>query len=89
MLDKIKEYYKLIKIKKVDNYLIKIGILGVIIGIVFSISILNQIFGWFILFGICVKLYDFTEKIEHNIIPYDFNNLLPPPPKKDEEEKLK
>ncbi|WP_368031004.1 hypothetical protein [Arcobacter sp. s6] len=89
MLDKIKEYYKLIKIKKVDNYFIKIGILGVIIGIVFSISILNQIFGWFILFGICVKLYDFTEKIEHNIIPYDFNNLLPAPPKKDEEEKLK
>ena len=88
MIDKIKEYYKLIKVKKIDDYLIKIGIVGVIIGIVFSVSILNQIFGWFILFGICVKLYDFTEKIEHNIIPYDFNRLLPAP-KKEEEEKLK
>lgn len=88
MLDKIKEYYKLIKVKKVDDYLIKVGILGVIIGIVFSISIINQIFVWPILIGICIKLYDFTEKIEHNIIPYDFNRLLPPPEKK-EEEKLK
>lgn len=88
MIDKIKEYYKLIKVKKVDDYLIKLGILGVIIGIVFSISIVNQIFVWFILFGISIKLYDFTEKIEHNIIPYDFNRLLPPP-KKDEEDKLK
>ena len=39
MIDKIKEYYKLIKVKKIDDYLIKVGILGVIIGIVFSISI--------------------------------------------------
>jgi hypothetical protein len=42
----------------------------------------NQIFVWPILIGICIKLYDFTEKIEHNIIPYDFNRLLPPPEKK-------
>lgn len=83
MFDKIKEYYKLIKLKKVDDYLIKIGILGVIIGIVFSISIINQIFVWFILCGLCIKLYDYTEKIEHNIIPYDFNNILPPPKKND------
>lgn len=82
MIDKIKEYYKLLKQKKVDDYMIKIGILGVIIGIVSTISIINQIFVWFILFGICIKLYDFTEKIEHNIVPYDFNNLLPPPSKK-------
>ena len=88
MIDKIKEYYKLIKVKKIDDYLIKVGILGVIIGIVFSISIVNQIFGWLILLGDCIKLYDFTEKIEHNIIPYDFNRLLPPP-NKNEEEKLK
>jgi hypothetical protein len=88
MLDKIKEYYKIIKVKKVDDYLIKLGILGVIIGIVFSISIVNQIFVWFILFGISIKLYDFTEKIEHNIVPYDFNKLLPPP-KKNDDEKLK
>jgi hypothetical protein len=85
MLNKIKEYYKLIKVKKVDDYLIKVGILGVIIGIIFSISIVNQIFVWPILIGICIKLYDFTEKIEHNIIPYDFNRLLPPPEKKEEE----
>ncbi len=88
MLNRIKEYYKLIKVKKVDDYLIKVGILGVIIGIIFSISIVNQIFVWPILIGICIKLYDFTEKIEHNIIPYDFNRLLPPPEKK-EEEKIK
>ena len=83
MLDKIKYYYKLAKQKEVDGYLIKLGILGVIIGIVFSLPIVNQIFAWFILVGICVKLYDFTEEIERNIVPYDFNNLLPPPPKKD------
>ena len=63
MIDKIKEYYKLIKIKKIDDYLIKIGILGVIIGIVFSISIINKIFVWLILIGICLKLYHFTDKI--------------------------
>ena len=85
MIDKIKEYYKLIKVKKIDDYLIKVGILGVIIGIVFSISIVNQIFVWPILIGVCIKLYDFTEKIEHNIIPYDFNRLLPPPNKNEEE----
>lgn len=83
MLDKIKNYYKIAKQKEVDGYLIKIGILGVIIGVVFSISIVNQIFVWFILFGICIKLYDFTERIERDIVPYDFNRILPPPPKKD------
>jgi hypothetical protein len=82
MIDKIKEYYKLIKIKKIDDYLIKIGILGVIIGIVFSISIINKIFVWPILIGICIKLYNFTERIERNIVPYDFNKLLPPPEQK-------
>lgn len=82
MLDKIKEYYKLIKVKKIDDYLIKVGILGVIIGIIFSISIMKQIFVWPILIAICIKLYDFTEKIERNIVPYDFNKLLPPPEKK-------
>ena len=81
MLDKIKEYYKLIKEKKVDLIMINIGILGVIIGIVFSIHIVNQIFVWFILFGICIKLYDFTERIERDIVPYDFNKILPPPSK--------
>jgi hypothetical protein len=81
MLDKIKQYYKLTKEKKIDTILINIGILGVIIGIVFSISIINQIFVWPILIGVCIKLYDFTEKIESNIVPYDFNRILPPPPK--------
>lgn len=56
--------------------------MGVIIGIVFSVPIINQIFVWPILFGVCIKLYDFTEKIERDIVPYDFNNLLPPPKKK-------
>lgn len=84
MLDKIKKYYKLAKQKDVDGYLIKLGVLGVIIGIVFSIAIVKEIFVWFILFGICIKLYNFTEKIEHNIVPYDFNRILPPPPKKEE-----
>jgi hypothetical protein len=81
MLDKIKQYYKLTKEKKIDTILINIGILGVIIGIVFSISIINQIFVWPILIGVCIKLYDFTEKIESDIVPYDFNRILPPPPK--------
>jgi len=81
MLDKIKQYYKLTKEKKIDTILINIGIVGVIIGIVFSISIINQIFVWPILIGVCIKLYDFTEKIESDIVPYDFNRILPPPPK--------
>ena len=78
-IEKIKYYYKLIKAKKIDIYLIIIGILGVIIGLYFSLDIINQIFAWFILFGIFIKLYDFTEQIERDIIPYDFNMLLPPP----------
>lgn len=80
--NKIIEYYKLLKIKKIDYLLIKIGIFGVIIGLLFDISIINEIFVWPILFGICIRLYNFTEKIERNIIPYDFNKLLPPPKKK-------
>lgn len=79
--NKIIEYYKLLKIKKIDYLLIKIGIFGVIIGLLFDISIINEIFVWPILFGICIRLYNFTEKIEKNIIPYDFNKLLPPPKK--------
>ncbi len=76
------EYYNLAKAKQVDTLLILVGILGVLIGWVFSVSIINYIFAWFILFGVCFKLYDFTEKIEREIIPYDFNSLLPPPPPK-------
>ena len=81
MIDKIIEYYKLIKEKKIDYLLIQIGIFGVITGLLFNVSIINQIFVWPILFGVCIKLYNFTEKIERNIIPYDFNKLLPPPKK--------
>jgi hypothetical protein len=80
--DKIIEYYKLLKTKKIDNSLILVGIVGVIIGLVFDMPIINQIFVWPILLGICIKLYDFTEKIERDIVPYDFNKLLPPPKKK-------
>lgn len=79
--DKIIEYYKLLKVKKIDTLLIQIGILGTIIGLFFDVLIINQIFAWPILFGVCLKLYDFTEKIERNIVPYDFNKLLPPPKK--------
>ena len=79
--DKIIEYYKLLKIKKIDYLLIQIGILGVIIGLLFNVPIINQIFVWPILFGVCIKLYNFTEKIERSIVPYDFNKLLPPPKK--------
>ncbi|PLY10025.1 MAG: hypothetical protein C0626_07030 [Arcobacter sp.] len=80
--NKIIEYYKLLKAKKIDKYLILIGILGVIIGLSFDVPIINQIFVWPILLGVCIKLYDFTERIENNIVPYDFNKLLPPPKKK-------
>lgn len=58
------------------------GFVGVIVGMIFDVDIINHIFAWLILFGICIRLYDFTEKIERNIVPYDFNKLLPPPPKK-------
>jgi hypothetical protein len=80
--NKIIEYYKLLKAKKVDKYLILIGVIGVIIGLFFNMSIINQIFVWPVLLGVCIKLYDFTEKIERDIVPYDFNKLLPPPKKK-------
>lgn len=79
---KIIEYHKLVKAKKIDDLLLRVGILGVIIGLLFSVSIINQIFVWPALLGVCLKLYDFTEKIERDIVPYDFNSLLPPPPKK-------
>jgi len=79
---KIIENYKLIKAKKVDNILILAGSIGVAIGLFLEIAIINQIFVWPVLLGICIKLYDFTEKIERSIVPYDFNNLLPPPKKK-------
>lgn len=79
---KVRYYYYLIKAKNIHIYMILVGILGVAIGLYFSVSIINQIFAWFILFGIFIKLYDFSEKIERDIIPYDFNKLLPPPKKK-------
>lgn len=80
--NKIIKYYKLLKEKKVDKYLIIMGVIGVIIGLFFDIPIINQIFVWPVLLGVCIRLYDFTEKIEREIIPYDFNKLLPPPQKK-------
>ncbi len=81
IIKKIKNYYRILKDKKIDNMLISVGILGVLIGFV-SIPIIKEIFVWPILVGICLKLYNFTEEIERNIVPYDFNRLLPPPPKK-------
>ena len=83
MFEKIKYYYKLAKKKKIDTRLIQVGLGGVVIGWLFSITLINQIFAWLILFGVCIKLYDFTEKIEREMVPYDFNSLLPPPSKKD------
>lgn len=81
--EKAIEYYKLIKEKKIDSLMIKIGVVGVIFGLIFSIPIINQIFVWPILLGICVKLYNYTEKIERDIVPYDFNRILPPPKTKE------
>ena len=80
--EKTIHYYNLLKEKKIDNLLIVIGIIGVVTGLLFSISIINQIFAWSILIGSFIKLYDFAKKIERDIIPYNFNNLLPPPKKK-------
>lgn len=81
-INKIKYYYKLTKQKKIDSYMILAGLIGVLLGLVCSIPIINKIFAWFILFGVVIKLYDFSEEIERNIVPYDFNRLLPPPEKK-------
>ncbi|MBU3015081.1 hypothetical protein KO488_09960 [Poseidonibacter lekithochrous] len=81
-IKKIKDFYRLLKEKKVDDILISVGILGILVGFVFSPSI-REIAVWPVLLGVCIKLYDFTEDIERNIIPYNFNNLLPPPKKKD------
>ena len=80
-IHKLKIFYKLLKEKKVDNILISVGILGVLIGFVFD-PIIREIAVWPVLLGVCIKLYDFTEEIERNMVPYDFNKLLPPPPKK-------
>ncbi|MFA9374530.1 MAG: hypothetical protein ACERKK_10285 [Poseidonibacter sp.] len=81
LIKKIKDFYRLLKVKKVDNILIIAGIIGVVIGLN-TVPIINEISVWPILLGICIKLYDFTEEIERSIIPYDFNRLLPPPRKK-------
>ena len=78
---KIIEYSNLLKAKKIDNLLIIIGILGVLIGLLFSVPIINQLFAWLILFGVFIKLFDFVEETKKNIIPYDFNKRLPPPKK--------
>lgn len=43
-----------------ENTLIKIGVVGVIIGWVFSIAVLNHFFAWFILAGLGIKLYDYV-----------------------------
>lgn len=80
-INKIKYYYKLAKEKKIDSYMILAGAAGVLLGLVCSLPIINKIFAWFILFGVVIKLYDFSEEIEKNIVPYDFNRLLPPPKK--------
>ena len=80
-IHKLKIFYKLLKEKKVDNILISVGILGVLIGFVFD-PIIREIAVWPVLLGVCIKLYDFTEEIERNMVPYDFNKLLPPPQKK-------
>lgn len=80
-IQKIKDFYRLLKEKKVDNILISVGILGVLIGFVFN-PIIREVSVWPVLLGICIKLYDFTEDIEKSIIPYDFNKLLPPPKKR-------
>ncbi len=82
VIEKTKYYYKLIKVKKIDTYLILVGIFGVIIGLCFSILIINKIFAWFILLGTIIRLYNFSEETQRTMIPYDFNSLLPPPPKK-------
>lgn len=75
-------YYNYIKIKKIDNYIIITGVLGIIIGILSSIMIINQVFAWLVLIGLCIKLYDFSEKIERELVPYDYNKLLTAPNKK-------
>ena len=79
---KVIHYYNLLKAKKIDSLLILIGIIGVIIGLLFNTSIINQIFAWPILLGSFIKLYDFSVKTQRDIIPYNFNNLLPAPKKK-------
>lgn len=81
-IQKVKYYYKLIKQKNIDGILIFAGIVGVVVGLWTGYDIVNHISVWPILIGTCIKLYDFTEKIERNIVPYDFNRILPPPSKK-------
>ena len=68
IIEEIKEKYTLLKEKQFDSLLIKVGILGVVIGLVFSISIINQIFAWFILFGFAIKLYDFVIDAKRNLV---------------------
>ena len=80
-IKKIKDFYRLLKEKKVDDILISVGILGVLVGFVFN-PIIREFAVWPVLLGVCIKLYDFTEDIEKNLIPYDFNKLLPAPKKK-------
>lgn len=71
----IKQNYIQFKEKKGDDLLIKIGIVGVVAGLLLSISFLNQFFAWFILLGFGIKLYDFAEKEQQRFEPNDEDKI--------------
>lgn len=64
IFEQIEEKYKLFKQKEGDTLLIKIGVVGVLIGWILSMSFLNQLFAWFILLGACIKLFDFVKEAQ-------------------------
>ena len=58
--DEVEEKYKKFKENKGDNLLIQVGVVGVVIGLLFSISFINQFFAWILLVGVGIKLYDYV-----------------------------
>ncbi len=69
IINEIKQNYKAFKEKKGDDLLIKIGIGGVVIGWILSISFIQYLFAWVLLFGFGMKLYDFAEKEQQRFEP--------------------
>lgn len=74
-IDDVQKNWAMFKEKEGDTLLIKIGIVGVVIGLAFSVSFINQFFAWFILLGCAIKLYDYVAETKKNMVASKEENL--------------
>lgn len=77
IIEEIQNKYKAFKQKDGDGLLIKIGVVGVLIGWILSMSFLKHFFAWFILLGAGIKLFEYVtqaqkrfEKESHDDKPF-------------------